>query len=157
MRRQRSGRRQGFTLVELMVVMVILVLLAALVIPRVMNRAEDARRATTIVQMRTLMSTLETYRIDNAGKVPSTEQGLEALVKEPSSPPKPKRWKGPYMEAVPKDGWGNDFQYLSTEGGREFHLWSFGADNAEGGEDECQAFLGAVGRGVHASRQGTNR
>jgi len=134
MRRHGSARRSGFTLVELMVVMVILVLLAALVIPRVMNRAEDARRATTIVQMRLLVSEVEKYRIDNAGKVPSTEQGLEALVKEPSSPPKPKRWKGPYIDEVPKDGWGNDFQYLSLDNGREFHLWSFGADNVEGGE-----------------------
>jgi general secretion pathway protein G len=130
----RRARRAGFTLVELMVVMVILVLLAALVIPRVMNRAEDARRATTIVQMRLLVSELEKYRIDNAGKVPSTEQGLSALVKEPSSPPKPKRWKGPYIEQVPKDGWSNDFQYLSLDNGRDFHLWSFGADNVQGGE-----------------------
>jgi general secretion pathway protein G len=134
MRRIVSARRAGFTLVELMVVMVILVLLAALVIPRVMGRAEDARRATTIVQMRLLVSELEKYRIDNGGKVPSTEQGLEALVKEPTSPPKPKRWKGPYIEEVPKDGWGNDFQYLSLDNGQDFHLWSFGADNVQGGE-----------------------
>jgi general secretion pathway protein G len=134
MRGQGTARRAGFTLVELMVVMVILVLLAALVIPRVMNRAEDARRATTIVQVRLLMSELEKYRIDNANKVPSTEQGLDALVHEPSSAPKPKHWKGPYIDQVPKDGWGNDFQYTSLENGREYHLWSFGADNAEGGE-----------------------
>ncbi|MBM3502187.1 MAG: type II secretion system protein GspG, partial [Armatimonadetes bacterium] len=93
-----------------------------------------ARRATTIVQMRILVGELEKYRIDNANKVPSTEQGLEALVKEPTSAPKPKSWKGPYVQEVPKDGWGNDFQYLSTENGREFRLWSFGADNVEGGE-----------------------
>ncbi|MBM3471883.1 MAG: type II secretion system protein GspG [Armatimonadetes bacterium] len=134
MERLGRARRAGFTLVELMVVMVILVLLAALVIPRVMNRAEDARRATTIVNMKTLVNQLEQYRIDNAAKVPSTEQGLEALVKEPTSPPKPKRWKGPYIDQVPKDGWGNDFQYLSIESGRDFHLWSFGADGVEGGE-----------------------
>jgi len=130
----RRARRAGFTLVELMVVMVILVLLAALVIPRVMNRAEDARRATTIVNMRMLVQELEKYRIDNSAKVPSTEQGLQALVTEPSSPPKPKHWKGPYIEQVPKDGWGNEFQYLSIENGRDFHLWSFGADGVEGGE-----------------------
>jgi general secretion pathway protein G len=134
MGRQARARRAGFTLVELMVVMVILVLLAALVIPRVMNRAEDARRATSIVQMRLLVSELEKYRIDNAGKVPSTEQGLDALVKEPSSAPKPKSWKGPYIQDVPKDGWGNDFQYLSIDNGSDFHLWSLGADNVEGGE-----------------------
>lgn len=127
-------RAAGFTLVELMVVMVILVLLAALVIPRVMGRAEDARRATTIVQMRILMSELEKYRIDNAGKVPTTEQGLQALVTEPTSPPRPRNWKGPYIDQVPKDGWGNDFQYVSLDNGRDYHLWSFGADNAEGGE-----------------------
>ncbi|MGQ9729675.1 MAG: type II secretion system major pseudopilin GspG [Candidatus Zipacnadales bacterium] len=124
----------GFTLIELMVVMVILVLLAALVLPKVLGRAEDARRSTTIVQMRTLMGELEKYRIDNSGKVPSTEQGLQALVTEPTTPPKPKRWKGPYIEAVPKDGWGNDFQYMATDGNRDFRLWSFGADGVEGGE-----------------------
>jgi len=136
MRRQRSGRRQGFTLVELMVVMVILVLLAALVIPRVIGRTEDARRTTSIVQLRMLMSSLDEYRIDNAAKVPSSEQGLEALVKEPTSPPKPKRWKGPYLtgDQVPKDGWGNEFHYVAMDNDRDFHLFSLGADNTEGGE-----------------------
>jgi len=131
------SRRPGFTLIELMVVMVILVLLAALVLPRVLNRAEEARRTSSIVQMRTIMGALDQYRIDNAGKVPTTEQGLDALIKEPTSSPKPKRWKGPYLDAteVPKDGWGNPFNYMALDNNRDYHLWSLGADNVEGGEN----------------------
>jgi len=119
-----------------MVVMVILVLLAALVLPRLLGRAEDARRSTSITQMNILMGALQLYQIDNGGRVPSTEQGLKALIEEPTSPPKPKNWKGKYLESdeVPKDGWGNDFQYLSLDDGRSYHLWSFGADGVEGGE-----------------------
>jgi general secretion pathway protein G len=136
MRRLKNAPDGGFTLVELMVVMVILVLLAALVIPRVIGRTEDARRTSTIVQMRLLMQSLDEYRIDNAGKVPTTEQGLEALIKEPTSPPKPKRWKGPYLNSdqVPKDGWGNEYLYFSMDNDRDFHLSSLGADKVEGGD-----------------------
>ena len=132
----RSSRR-GFTLIELMVVMVILVLLAALVLPRVLNRAEEARRTSTIVQMRTSMSAIDQYRIDNAGKVPTSEQGLDALIKEPGTSPKPKRWKGPYLDATeaPKDGWGNPFNYMALDGNRDYHIWSLGADGVEGGEN----------------------
>jgi len=137
MRRLRHLARAGFTLIELMVVMIILVLLAALVLPKVMGRAEEARRKTTIVQLRGIMSALDLYRADNSGRVPTSEQGLEALVKEPTSPPKPKRWKGPYLEGdqVPKDGWGSDFNYLALEDNRDYKLWSFGADQVEGGEE----------------------
>ena len=130
--------RAGFTLIELMVVMVILVLLAALVLPRVMNRADEARRKTTIIQMSGLRGALEQYQVDNSGKVPSSEQGLEALIKEPTTSPKPKRWKGPYLkdtDVVPTDAWGNEWNYISLENGRSYHLWSNGQDNVEGGDD----------------------
>jgi len=88
----------------------------------------------TVVQMRVLMSVLGKYRIQNGARVPSTEQGLEALVREPTSPPKPKRWNGPYVQDVPKDGWGNDYRYAALDGGRGFRVWSLGADGVEGGE-----------------------
>lgn len=132
----KSSRRRGFTLIELMVVMVILVLLAALVLPRVVGRTDQARRTTSIVQLRTLMSSLDQYRIDNAGKVPSSEQGLTALVREPTSSPKPKRWRGPYLEGdeVPKDAWGNEYIYIALDNNREYRLSSLGADGAEGGD-----------------------
>ncbi|HJN16215.1 MAG TPA: type II secretion system major pseudopilin GspG [Armatimonadota bacterium] len=130
--------RTGFTLIELMVVMVILVLLAALVLPRVMNRAEEARRKTSIIQMSGLRGALEQYQVDNSGKIPSSEQGLDALLHEPTSSPKPKRWRGPYLkdtDAVPTDGWGNEWNYISLENNRSYHLWSLGADGVEGGDD----------------------
>jgi general secretion pathway protein G len=132
----RAPRRSGFTLIELMVVMVILVLLAALVLPNVIGRTDEARRTSTIVQMRTIMTAIDQYRIDNAGLVPTTEQGLMALVKEPSSSPKPKRWKGPYLDSteVPKDGWQRDYNYLALDNNRDFHLWSLGADGVESGD-----------------------
>ena len=133
----KSSRRRGFTLIELMVVMVILVLLAALVLPRVVGRTDQARRTTSIVQLRTLMSSLDQYRIDNGGKLPSSEQGLEALLREPTSSPKPKRWRGPYLDSdvVPTDAWGNEYIYIALDNNREYRLSSLGADGAEGGDD----------------------
>ncbi len=134
--RLKLSRRRGFTLIELMVVMVILVLLAALVLPRVVGRTDQARRTSSIVQLRTLMNAVAQYRIDNGSKVPSSEQGLEALVKEPASAPKPKHWRGPYLDSneVPKDGWGNEFIYIALEDNRDFRLSSLGADGQEGGD-----------------------
>jgi len=134
---RRRYFRAGFTLIELMVVMVILVLLAALVLPKVMGRAEEARRKTSIVQMRGMMTSLDHYQVDNAGKVPTSEQGLDALIKEPSSSPKPKKWRGPYLDTneIPKDGWSNEFHYVAQDNNRDYHLWSLGADGVEGGEE----------------------
>lgn len=132
----KPSRRRGFTLIELMVVMVILVLLAALVLPRVVGRTDQARRTSAIVQLRGLMNALAQYRIDNGGKVPSSEQGLDALVREPSSSPKPKHWRGPYLDSneVPKDSWGNEFIYIALDNNRDYRLSSLGADGQEGGD-----------------------
>jgi general secretion pathway protein G len=133
----RRSHRRGFTLIELMVVMVILVLLAALVLPRVVGRTDQARRTSSIAQMRILMSALGQYGIDNAAKVPSSEQGLAALITEPTGSPKPKQWRGPYLDSneVPKDGWGNEFIYIALDNDREYRLSSLGADGVEGGDD----------------------
>ncbi len=107
----RIARRAGFTLIELIVVMVILGLLASLVLPKFAARQEQARRSTTIAQIGLVEDALELYMQDN-GKYPSTTQGLEALVTEPTAPPKPRKWMG-YMKQLPRDGWNFDFIYES--------------------------------------------
>ena len=132
---KRCSSRSGFTLIELIVVMVILLLLAALVMPRLVGRAEQGRRAAAIAQLTIIEGELEKYMIDN-GKFPTTEEGLEALVREPSSA---KNWRGPYLKdaILPKDSWGSEFHYESPGGeGRDYDLWSTGADGEAGGEGE---------------------
>lgn len=114
---------------------VVLVLLSAIVLPRVIGSSQKARRTATVVQMRTLMSALDRYRIDNNARLPSNEQGLAALIREPSGPPKPKRWRGPYLDTdeLPRDGWDKDYSYAAADEGREYRLCSLGADGVEGG------------------------
>lgn len=114
---------------------VVLVLLSPLVLPRGIGRGQKARRVTTVVQMRALMAALDRYRIDNNARLPSSQQGLAALIREPSAPPKPKRWRGPYLDTdeLPTDGWGNDYSYVAADEAREYHLCSLGADGVEGG------------------------
>jgi general secretion pathway protein G len=125
---------RGFTLIEIMVVMVILGLLVAIVGPNIMGRSDQARVTAAETQLKTLSQALDMYRLDNS-HYPSTQQGLEALVNRPSGTPEPNNW-GPesYMNSIPEDPWGNDYQYISpgTEG--PYDLYSFGADGQEGGE-----------------------
>lgn len=138
-RRVRSGRlcgQGGFTLIELMVVVVILGILAALITPRIMDRPEEARRTKAEVQMRAIEQALKLYRLDN-GRYPSTEQGLQALVAPPATGPSARKWRqGGYLERgrVPKDPWGGDYVYLSPGLHDDFDLISYGADNQPGGE-----------------------
>jgi general secretion pathway protein G len=134
MRRRGIARLVGWLLLAAVLAAAVVLVLSAVVIPRALLRRGNARRATTVVQLRLLMSELEKYQIDNAARVPSTDQGLEALASKPTVEPKPKRWQGPYIDQVPKDGWGNDFQYVAMDEGRRYHLWSLGADSREGGE-----------------------
>jgi general secretion pathway protein G len=134
MRRGGAARVVGWLLLAAVLTAAIVVVFAAFVTPRVLLRRGNARRVATIVQLRLLMSELEKYQIDNSGRVPSTDQGLEALVDRPTVEPRSKRWQGPYIEQVPKDGWGNAFQYVAMDEGSRYHLWSLGADNREGGE-----------------------
>jgi general secretion pathway protein G len=121
--------------ITLVGVAAIVVLLSAWVLPRVVGRSQKARRLTTIVQMRTLMSALDQYQIDKRGRAPSSEQGLGALITQPSGTAEPERWRGPYLDVdeVPRDGWGNPFEYVALNGGREYRLGSLGADGAPGG------------------------
>ncbi len=124
----------GFTLIEVMVVIVILGILAAVVVPRIMDRPDTARIAKVKQDIRTLESALNLYKLDNF-TYPSTDQGLEALVKKPSGEPEPRNWKeGGYIDRLPKDPWGNDYQYLNPGVHGPIDIYSLGADGQEGGE-----------------------
>lgn len=133
---KQLNNRRGFTLIEIMVVIVILALLAALVGPKIMGRTDDAKIQTTKTQIRNLESALKLYKLDN-GVYPSTEQGLNSLVTKPTVGVIPKNFKeGGYVESknVPKDGWGNDFLYVSPGEHGDYDLYSYGADGAKGGD-----------------------
>ena|SRR5882757_718425 len=126
----------GFTLIELMVVVTILAVLAALIVPRVVGRTDDARVAAARQDIATLMNALKLYRLDN-GRYPTSEQGLRALVEKPTVDPIPNNWKaGGYLEAtsVRKDPWGADYQYLNPGLHGEVDVLSFGRDGQPGGE-----------------------
>lgn len=134
MRRKKDDR--GFTLIELMVVIVILGILAGLIIPRIMGRPDEARQAKARIQIQALETALKLYKLDN-GNYPTTEQGLKALVELPAVGALAKNWReGGYLEKgkVPKDPWGNEFVYLSPGTKGDFDLLSLGADGEPGGE-----------------------
>jgi len=125
---------RGFTLIEIMVVVVILAVLAALIVPRVMSRPDEARVVAAQQDVRALVQALKLYRLDNQ-RYPTTEQGLDALVKPPALPPLPANWKaGGYLERLPRDPWGNAYQYLNPGIRAEVDVFSFGADGVAGGE-----------------------
>ena len=132
---------KGFTLIELMVVIIILGVLAGLVLPRFMGRTEEAKRTKAKLQIESLESALKLYKLDN-GNYPSTEQGLDSLVQKPTSGNIPKNWReGGYLEkgTIPIDPWGRAYVYLSPGiQNKDFDLRSLGADGEEGGEGEDQ-------------------
>lgn len=133
---KQLNNRRGFTLIEIMVVIVILALLAALVGPKIMGRTDDAKIQTTKTQIRNIESALKLYKLDN-GVYPTTEQGLNSMVAKPTVGVIPKNYKeGGYLESkqVPKDGWGNDFIYVSPGEHGDYDLSSYGADGVKGGE-----------------------
>jgi len=125
---RRSG---GFTLIELMVVIMILGVLAALVVPRVMSRPDEARAIAARQDIAQVMQALKLYRLDN-GRYPTTEQGLQALVSRPSSGPAAENWKS-YLDKLPKDPWGRPYQFLSPGLKGEIDVFSLGADGQSGG------------------------
>ena len=130
--------QRGFTFIEIMVVVIILGVLAAMVLPKFMGRTEEARINAAQTQVGVFSTALDAYELDN-GRYPSTEQGLNALVAQPTTPPQPKQWKGPYLQkGVPKDAWGNDYRYVSpgTHNPRGYDVMSLGPDGREGGNDD---------------------
>jgi general secretion pathway protein G len=127
-------KTRGFTLIEVLIVVLILGVLAAVVVPRVLDRPNEARITAAQADIRTLTQALKLYKLDN-GSFPSTDQGLRALVERPSGTPAATNWKtGGYIERLPKDPWGTDYQYLFPGVKGEFDLYSLGADRAPGGE-----------------------
>jgi general secretion pathway protein G len=130
----KSLRQHGFTLIELMVVLVILGVLAALIVPKVMDRPDEARVLAARQDIGTLTQALKLYRLDNM-RYPSTEQGLRALVAKPDLAPVPNNWKGGgYLDKLPNDPWGNAYQYLNPGRNGEIDVYSLGADGRSGGE-----------------------
>jgi general secretion pathway protein G len=143
LRRRTDGpaaarRRGGFTLIEILVVIAVISLLAALVAPNVFRHVGTAKEATARTQIEMLGAALDAYRLDN-GRYPTTAQGLDALWQEPMVEPRPTNWRGPYLrKPVPLDPWGNAYAYVSPSdvhpGGYELVSW--GADGAPGGDGE---------------------
>ncbi len=126
--------QRGFTLLEVMVVVVILGILAALVVPKIISRPDEARIIAAKQDIASLAQALKLYRLDNQ-RYPTTEQGLQALIAKPATTPVPPNWKaGGYVERLPKDPWGNPYQYLNPGVRGEIDVFSFGADGAPGGE-----------------------
>ncbi len=124
---------RGFTLIEIMVVVVIMGILAALVVPKLMGRTDDARVTAARQDIATVMQALKLYKLDNQ-RYPTTEQGLNALVVKPTVGPEARGWKsGGYLDKLPKDPWGNPYQYLSPGIKGEVDVFSFGADGQAGG------------------------
>jgi len=131
------ARVHGFTLIEIMVVVIIIGLLAAVIVPSMLGRVADARVAKTHEDIQAIGTALTLYRLDNF-KYPSTDQGLKALIQQPSDPTIRNWRKGGYIQdGTLKDPWGNDYQYVYPgTHGHEYDLYSFGADGQEGGEGE---------------------
>ena len=124
-------RSAGFTLVEIMVVVVILGVLAVLIVPRVVGRTEEARVAAAKHDIAAIMQSLKLYRLDN-GRYPTNDQGLQALVAKPQSGPAASNWRS-YLDKLPKDPWGNAYQYLNPGVHGEIDVFTLGADAQPGG------------------------
>ena len=134
--RRVKNHSLGFTLIELMVVIVILGILAGLIIPRIMGRPEEAKQLKAKMQIEAIETALKLYKLDNGG-YPDTEQGLQALIEKAETGNIPQKWReGGYLEKgkLPKDPWGNEFVYLSPGINGEYDLSSYGADGVQGGD-----------------------
>ena len=130
-RARAAHRLRGFTLIEVMVVVVILGILAALVVPRVVGRTDDARAVAAKQDIASVLQALKLYRLDNS-RYPTSKQGLEALVTRPTTDPLPTNWKS-YLDRLPKDPWGKPYLYLNPGARGEIDVFSLGADAQAGG------------------------
>lgn len=139
MKNKQAGEEKGFTLMEILIVVVIIGFLASTVGPDLFHRVSDARHNTVKNQLEIFSLALDDYRLDNE-RYPTTEQGLEALVERPTSPPEPGEWNGPYLDSteLPLDPWGNEYQYRNPgiHNEHSYDLWSLGPEDMEGGESE---------------------
>jgi len=132
--RQIGHRRKGFTLIEVLVVVVILGILATVIVPRIMGRPEEARRTKAMMDIKSIETSLNLYRIDS-GSFPTTEQGLRALVEKPTTGVIPRKWRiDGYLKKLPKDPWGGDYVYISPGSSGDYDLSSYGPDGEKGGE-----------------------
>ena len=129
---QSVRKQRGFTLIELMVVLAIIGILASLVVPNILGRADDARMTSAKTDVGNLMQALKLYKLDNQ-RFPTAEQGLQALVTKPSTEPVPTNWKS-YLDKLPTDPWGKPYQYLNPGLKSEVDVMSWGADGQTGGE-----------------------
>ncbi|MHC5020145.1 MAG: type II secretion system major pseudopilin GspG [Planctomycetota bacterium] len=139
----RFTARRGFTLVELLLVIIIIGTLAAIVVPRFVGRGEDARMAAAQQQISNFTTALEGYALDNFDRYPTTDQGLDALRNLPTAAPVPKKWKGPYLSKdIPLDPWGNPYSYESpgANSPESFDLWSSGPDGQSGTQDDITSW-----------------
>jgi len=133
MKKFSARAQRGFTLIEIMVVVVIMGVLAALVVPKLLSRTGESKVAAAKVDIATVMQALKLYKLDNQ-RYPTTEQGLQALLTKPTTGPAANGWKtGGYLEKMPKDPWGNPYQFLSPGVKGEVDVFSYGADGAPGG------------------------
>ena len=148
----RRRRPRGFTLIELMVVLLIIGVLAALIVPNVLDRADDARVTAAKTDVNNLMQALKLYKLDNQ-RYPSAEQGLQALLTKPTSGPIPPNWKT-YLDLLPNDPWGKPYAYLNPGIKGEVDVMSFGADGQAGGAGKTKAADGAgAAVAIHFSTQ----
>lgn len=124
-------QQRGFSLIEIMVVVVILGILAALVVPKIISRPDDARVVKVKQDILAIQNALDLYRLDN-GTYPTEDQGIRALVEKPTTNPIPKDWRS-YLKTLPRDPWGNDYLYLNPGQHGEIDIFSYGADGQPGG------------------------
>jgi len=132
---KQTVRQSGFTLIEIMIVVVILGILASIVVPNIMESPNEARIVKAKQDLRTLEGALNLYKLDNFN-YPNTDQGLEALVTKPAGQPEAKNWKkNGYMKKLPKDPWGNEYLFLSPGPNGEIDIFTYGSDGRKGGTD----------------------
>ena len=135
----KRKRVQHYTFIEIMVVVIIIAILAAIVMPKFAGRTEDAKVSAAQSQIAIFQTSLNLYNLDT-GKYPTTEQGLNALIHKPTSPPVPADWRGPYLETkkLPKDAWKNEYKYTcpGKHNPESYDLFSTGPDGQQGGEDD---------------------
>ena len=131
-------RQKGFTLLEIMIVIVILGILGSMIVPNLLGNVDKAERQKAVSDISSLEQALDMYRLDN-GRYPTTDQGLQALVEKPTSSPEPRSYREDgYIKRLPQDPWGGEYQYLSPGENGTVDIFTLGADNQEGGEESNQ-------------------